>query len=108
MQYYDAGNGPTDPADAKQTSAGMKDTAMRAMKFEAEKRVERMETKMEDQMTEGGFTKALFDFTNDVATFPYAVLKGPIPRKRKTMKYIEAGSWRSRSSARRVGTGRPV
>jgi hypothetical protein len=50
-----------------------------------------METKMEDQMLEGGFTKALFEFTNDIATFPYAILKGPIPRKRKAMKYVDGG-----------------
>ena len=91
MQYYDAGGEPPDEAELKQLASGMKDTAMRAMKFEAEKRVERMETKMEDQMLEGGFTKALFEFTNDIATFPYAVLKGPIPRKRKAMKYVEGG-----------------
>jgi len=91
MQYYDAGGEPPDETELKQLASGMKDTAMRAMKFEAEKRVERMETKMEDQMLEGGFTKALFEFTNDIATFPYAVLKGPIPRKRKAMKYVEGG-----------------
>jgi hypothetical protein len=91
MQYYDAGGEQPDDAELKQLASGMKDTAMRSMKFEAEKRVERMETKMEDQMLEGGFTKALFEFTNDIATFPYAVLKGPIPRKRKAMKYVEGG-----------------
>ena len=91
MQYYDAGGEPPDDAELKQLASGMKDTAMRSMKFEAEKRVERMETKMEDQMLEGGFTKALFEFTNDIATFPYAVLKGPIPRKRKAMKYVDGG-----------------
>ena len=91
MQYYDAGGEPPDEAELKQLASGMKDTAMRAMKFEAEKRVERMETKMEDQMLEGGFTKALFEFTNDIDTFPYAILKGPIPRKRKAMKYVEGG-----------------
>jgi len=91
MQYYDAGGEPPDETELKQLASGMKDTAMRAMKFEAEKRVERMETKMEDQMIEGGFTKALFEFTNDIATFPYAILKGPIPRKRKAMKYVEGG-----------------
>ena len=26
-----------------------------------------------------------------MATFPHAILKGPIPRKRKTMKYVEGG-----------------
>jgi len=91
MQYYDAGGEPPDEAELKQLASGMKDTAMRSMKFEAEKRVERMETKMEDQMLEGGFVKALFEFTNDIATFPYAILKGPIPRKRKAMKYVEGG-----------------
>ena len=91
MQYYNSGGEPPDETELKQLASGMKDTAMRAMKFEAEKRVERMETKMEDQMIEGGFTKALFEFTNDIATFPYAVLKGPIPRKRKAMKYVEGG-----------------
>lgn len=91
MQYYDAGGEPPDEAELRQLASGMKDTAMRSMKFEAEKRVERMETKMEDQMIEGGFTKALFEFTNDIATFPYAILKGPIPRKRKAMKYVEGG-----------------
>ena len=91
MQYYDAGGEPPDEAELKQLASGMKDTAMRSMKFEAEKRVERMEAKMEDQMLEGGFTKALFEFTNDIATFPYAILKGPIPRKRKAMKYVEGG-----------------
>ena len=91
QQYYADGNGEIPPMELKKLASGMKDTAMRSMKFEAEKRVERMEMKMEDQMVEGGFVKALFDFTNDVATFPHAILKGPIPRKRKTMKYVEGG-----------------
>ena len=91
MQHYAEGGEQPSEADLKQLAGGMKDTAMRAMKFEADKRVERMEKKMEDQFVEGGFTKAMFEFTNDVATFPYAILKGPIPRKRKTMKYIDGG-----------------
>jgi hypothetical protein len=91
QQYYEMGGEQIQEMELKKLASDMKDTAMRAMKFEAEKRVERMETKMEDQMVEGGFVKALFDFTNDVATFPHAILKGPIPRKRKTMKYIEGG-----------------
>jgi len=91
QQYYAAGNPPIDPSQLQQLAAGMKDTAMRAMKEEADKRVGRMEMKMEDQLAEGGFVKALYEFTNDIATFPYAVLKGPIPRKRKTMKYVQGG-----------------
>lgn len=91
MQYYAEGGEQPSPEELRQLASGMKDTAMRAMKFEAEKRIERMEAKLEDQMVEGGWTKALFEFTNDIATFPYAIMKGPIPRKRKTMKYVEGG-----------------
>lgn len=90
-QYYAMGNEPLDSTQLKELAAGMKDTAKRTMKHEAEKRVDRMETKMEDQLTEGGWVKALYEFTNDLATFPYAVIKGPIPRKRKAMKYVEGG-----------------
>ncbi len=91
QQFYIEGGAPPNPAELKQLAGGMKDTAMRALKHEAEKRVERMEKKMEDQLAEGGFTKALFEFTNDIATFPFAVMRGPTPRKRKTLKYVDGG-----------------
>jgi len=91
QQYYAEGNQQLDPMELKELAAGMKDTATRSMKHEAEKRVERMELKMQDQLAEGGWVKALYEFTNDLATFPFAVLKGPIPRKRKAMKYVKGG-----------------
>ena len=91
MQFYEQGGPEVNPADLQKLASDMKDTAMREMKHEAEKRVERMEKKMEDQLIEGGYVKSLFEFTNDVATYPYAVLKGPVPRKRKTLKYAEGG-----------------
>ena len=87
QQFYEMGGEDIDEAGLKQLASGMKDTAMREMKHDADKRVDRMEKKMEDQLLEGGFVKALFEFTNDVATYPYAVLKGPVPRKRKTLKW---------------------
>jgi len=90
-QYYSAGNPPLAPEELQQLVAGMKDTAMRAMSEEANKRVGRMEMKMEDQLIEGGFTKAIYEFTNDIATFPFAVLKGPVPRKRKQLTYAQGG-----------------
>ncbi len=91
MQFYAQGGDQVDPANLKQLASGMKDTAMREMKHEAEKRVDRMEKKMEDQLIEGGFVKALFEFTNDIATYPFATLKGPVPRKRKVLEWAEGG-----------------
>ena len=42
---------------------------------------------MEDQLVEGGWIKALNEFLDDIVTFPFAVLKGPVKRKRKTLKW---------------------
>ena len=91
QMYYAQGGAPIDPMQLKELVKGMKDTALRALKHEAEKRVDRMEQRMEDQMVEGGFTRAMHEFVDDVATFPFAVMKGPVPRKRKTMKWAQGG-----------------
>ena len=91
MQFYAQGGEQVDESNLKQLASGMKDTAMRELKHEAEKRVDRMENKMEDQLVEGGFVKALFEFTNDIATYPFAALKGPVPRKRLVLEWAEGG-----------------
>lgn len=77
-----------DETQLAQVAAEMKDQAMRQMKEEADKRIDRMERKMEDQLVEGGFLKALDEFLDDIVTFPYAVIKGPVKRRRKTLKWI--------------------
>ena len=75
------------PEQLREIASRMKDAAMRRIQEEASVRVERMERKMEDQLIEGGWTKALNEFIEDIVTFPFAVLKGPVKRKRKTMKW---------------------
>lgn len=47
----------------------------------------RMETKMEDQLQEGGWMEALDQFVDDLTTFKTAFLKGPVVRKKVTMKW---------------------
>jgi hypothetical protein len=86
--YYQQGGQFLDPMQLQSIAAEMKDNAMRELEHEASKRVERMERKMEDQLVEGGFVKAMHEFTDDLATYPFAVLKGPAPRKRKKMKWL--------------------
>lgn len=58
---------------------------------EARLRVDRMETKVEDQLVEGGFIKAFSEFLDDLATFPTATMKGPVPRKRRKLVWAPAG-----------------
>lgn len=64
-----------------------RDTLLDVSRDEAKKRVARMELKMEDQLVEGGFSEALTQFFDDLVTFPTAIMKGPVLRKRKTLKW---------------------
>lgn len=54
----------------------------RAMEF-----MRRMRSKMEDQLQEGGYYEALDAFIDDLVTFPFAMMKGPVPRKRKLLQW---------------------
>lgn len=60
-----------------------------AVMDKARKGVERMETKMEDQLAEGNFIDALAEFIDDLVVYPSAILKGPVVRKRKTLSWPE-------------------
>lgn len=73
--------------ELRQYAQSLKDEAVRAMQDEAKLRVERMEMKMEDQLLEGGFIRALSQFIDDLTTFPAAILKGPVLRRRKTLQW---------------------
>lgn len=73
--------------ELRQIAMSMKDEAMNLAREESAERVKRMELKMEDQLIEGGWTKAFNEFIDDIVTFPFAALKGPVKRKRKVMKW---------------------
>jgi len=49
--------------------------------------IQQMEKKMEDQLIEGRFPKALDDFIDDITTYPAAILKGPVIRRRPKMQW---------------------
>lgn len=53
----------------------------------AQNRVDRMKTKIEDQLVQGGFSDAFNEFITDLATFPCAFLKGPIVRRQRYLKW---------------------
>ncbi len=54
---------------------------------EAKRKTHNMADKMEDQLQQGGFYEAFNAFLDDLVTYPYAVLKGPIVRRRKHMEW---------------------
>lgn len=90
-ELYATGAQTLAPDQLGALGGALKDAAARKIQEESAKRVARMEKKIEDQLVEGGFSKALFEFIDDVATFPFAVLKGPVPRKRRAFKYTPDG-----------------
>lgn len=55
----------------------------------AERRAERMEAKIADQLAEGGFDDAFADFLAYYVTYPGAILKGPIFRHKDRVTWVE-------------------
>jgi hypothetical protein len=81
MEVYAQGQQP-DEETLRSLAAEMKDAALRQIKEDADARVARMETRMEDQLVEGGWLKAFNEFLDDIVTFPFACVKGPVKRRR--------------------------
>ena len=78
---------PPDPMSTVHMMSMMRDQALEAVRQEADKRVERMANKMEDQLLEGGFMDAIDAFINDLTTFPTAILKGPVIRMKPVLTW---------------------
>lgn len=69
----------------------MRDEMLPLVIEEARRRCERMETKMEDQLVEGGFIEALDNLITDMATFKTAFVMGPVLRRKPVIAWGEQG-----------------
>jgi len=65
----------------------LKDQALAAVREDAGRKADRMADKMEDQLVEGNFLKALDEIIDDITTFPAAILKGPIVRRKPRLTW---------------------
>lgn len=65
----------------------MRDEVMSAVKMAARDSAERMEEKIEDQLAEGDWEEALGEFIEDFATFPSAIIKGPLLQRKRKLKW---------------------
>ena len=91
------------PDDAlKQALQDARDEALNAVQAEARRRADRMSDKMEDQLVQGGWLQALDAFIEDITTFPTAVLKGPVIRRRKMLKWVPTADGRFEAKAEDV------
>lgn len=83
----ETGGQPVTPEVMQEIVDRIKSRTVEDMTSAARKAAEQMSTKMEDQLVEGGFQKAMSEFIEDLVTFPSAFMKGPVIRKRPQMQY---------------------
>lgn len=86
MSFAQTGQMPDPRMVRSQMSAEMS-RFEESLKEEARDTAKRMETKMADQLQEAGFHRTLADFLADLATFPAAILKGPVLRMRTQLEW---------------------
>jgi hypothetical protein len=79
---------PLPDSEVRAMLTQMRDEYMAKVQDTARDKVRRMEDKMEDQLVEGGFHKAGSEFIDDLVTFPAAIIKGPVVRKKPRMGWI--------------------
>lgn len=78
-----------DPQMIEDRVSGLRKAAERAAKKVAVVEADRASERLDDVLTEGGFYQALAEFLIDLPIFPYAVLKGPVVRKKEQTKWVD-------------------
>ena len=76
----------------QQAAVAMQEQVARAVEDEAKKRCEEMETRIADLLAEGGWKSAMRGMIHQLATFPLAVLKGPVLQGRRRQYWDDGGT----------------
>lgn len=87
MQEFVAAGGMVHPEAFRVRMEQVQDEIMDKLREEAKQKAFRMENKVEDQLNQGGFDLAFREFIDDFVTYPTAILKGPVVRRKKVMKW---------------------
>lgn len=78
---------PIDPATLEERRREITDEATTRVAEIARDRADKMEARIADKLSEGGWKAALASLIYDFTTYPACFMKGPILRKEKTMKW---------------------
>jgi hypothetical protein len=78
-----------DPQMIEDRVKSLRKAAERAAKKVAITEADRSAERLDDILTEGGFYQAFAEFLIDLPIFPYAVIKGPVVRKKEQTKWID-------------------
>ena len=75
------------PEASFKLAGDLRDEADDELMADAIEKAERMERKVHDQMTEGGWTDTFEEFVTDVVTLKAGIIKGPVLERRKVLKW---------------------
>ena len=81
-------NVPVDQQAITDRVAVLRKQAERAAKKVAVEEADRAGERLDDILTEGGFYEAFAEFLIDLPIFPYAVIKGPVVRRKEQTKWV--------------------
>jgi hypothetical protein len=79
--------GQITPADVAARLNDIHDRALFMLRQGADKAATRMEARMRDQLHEGGYELAFNDFVNDFVSYPTAIVKGPVVKRKARMTW---------------------
>jgi hypothetical protein len=79
-EIFAATGQPPAPEMLINRASELRDELLQQRKKVANTALHTREAMIDDVLWEGGFYEALWDFLGDIATFPYAVIKGPVVR----------------------------
>lgn len=85
MELQAAGMPPPPPEALKKRVTEIKEDVMQQRQKQARTALQTRENVIDDVLWEGGFYEALWAFLGDIATFPFAVLKGPVVRMKNVL-----------------------
>lgn len=85
--YQQATGMQVQPQDMEKIQTYIRDRVVANARKRAQEACERMELKMEDQLAEGGYARALSGFIDDIVTFPSAFIEGPVVRNKKQLSW---------------------
>lgn len=80
---------PLDPMVMEQMQEQLGDEVKQALLAEATDRAERMKKRIQDQFAEGGMVENFSAFISDLATYPAAIIKGPVVRRRRQLEWVQ-------------------
>lgn len=66
----------------------LKGITLNLLRDKAQEGTDRMSDKIQDQLDDANFASEFSNFRSDLITYPYAVLKGPVVRNKKVLRWV--------------------